>query len=134
MVIADFTTNTGIGSEAGPLYGSSPVWSPNSKHIAFTQNVFIPGSQVDTFGAIFVMNDDGTNSHQITTHPVADEYFYPAQWARDGSHLLLNRVQYFINGVNSHSEQSVNMLDLDTQSITTVADAGTTDQDAWYQP
>ena len=133
MVIANFVTNSGIGSEAGPLYGAGPTWSPDSKHIAFTQNVFIPGSGVDQFGAIFVMDNDGTHARQITTHPVADEYFYPVQWSKDGSHILLNRVQYFINGVHSYSEQSVNMLDLCNQAITTVTPAGGADYDAWEQ-
>lgn len=133
MVIADFVTNTGIGSEAGPLYGAGPTWSPDSKHIAFTQNVFIPGSGVDQFGAVFVMDNDSTHVRQITTHLVADEYFYPVQWSNDGSHILLNRVQYFVNGTHSYSEQSVNMLDLCNQAITTVTAAGTADRDAWEQ-
>jgi hypothetical protein len=59
---------------------------------------------------------------------VADEYFYPAQWAPDGKHLLLNRVQYFINGVNSYSEQSANIPDPCAQEITTVTPAGTADR------
>jgi Tol biopolymer transport system component len=133
MVIADFVTNTGIGSEAGPLYGAGPTWSPDSKHIAYAQNVYIPGSGVEQFGAIFVMDNDGTHPRQITTHLVADEYFWPVQWSNDGSHILLNRVQYFVNGVHSYAEQSVNMLELCNQKITTVTASGLADRDAWEQ-
>lgn len=81
-----------------------------------------------TCEAVATVSDDGSLDR------LRGRVFFPVQWVHNGSHLLLNRVQYFINGVNSYSEQSVNILDLRTHAITTVTDAGAADQDAWYEP
>lgn len=134
MEVVDFTTGKSQGSEFGTLYGSSPAWSHDSRYIAFANNVTVPGSSYGTFGAVFVMTANGSAIRQITTHPVAFEYYYPVAWSNDESHILLNRIRYVIQGPQEGEYLSVHLLDIGTQAISTVTDNGTADEGAWVQP
>ena len=131
MAIVHFGTGKMVGSEFGNLYGSSPHWSHDGKMIAFAQTVAVPGSSYGTFGAVFVMAPDGTHVHAITTHPVAFDYYTPVQWSNDDTHMLLNRTRYVIQGPQAGQYFSVQMLDIYTQAITTVAQNGTAGDGAW---
>ncbi|HUA79882.1 MAG TPA: hypothetical protein VL997_05880 [Dyella sp.] len=133
MEIVNFTNGKTQGSEYGSLYGVSPAWSHDSRYIAFANNVDVPGSSYGTFGAVFVMTAGGSTLRQITTHPVAFEYNYPVAWSEDETHILLNRIRYIIQGPQEGEYQSVNLLDIGTQAISTVTDNGTADEGAWQQ-
>ncbi|WP_233841593.1 hypothetical protein [Dyella sp. 2HG41-7] len=133
MEVVDFTTGKTKGSEFGSFYGSSPVWSRDSRYVAFSNNVNVPGSSYGTFGAVFVMPADGSAVRQITTHPVAFEYYYPVAWSDDESHILLDRTRYIIQGPQEGEYMSVHLLDIATQGISTVTANGTADEGAWMQ-
>ena len=133
MEVVDFTTGKSLGSEFGDFYGASPSWSRDGKYIAFTRNVNVPGSSYGTFGAVFAMSADGSHVRQITTHPVAFDYYYPVQWSEDGSHILLNRTRYITQGAHVGEYFSVHILDVETQAISDVTDNGTADEGAWEQ-
>lgn len=134
MEVVDFTTGKSVGSEFGTLYGTSPTWSRDGRYVAFTQNVSVPGSTCGTFGAVFAMRADGSHVRQLTTHPVAFDYYYPVQWSEDDTQILLNRTRYIIQGANAGQYMSVHVLDLATQAISTVASNGTADEGAWWEP
>ena len=133
MEVVDFTTGKSLGSEFGDLYGTSPSWSRDGRYIAFAQSVNVPGSSYGTFGAVFAMSADGSRVRQITTHPVAFDYYYPVEWSQDDSHILLNRTRYIIQGEHEGTYFSVHVLDVATQAISNVTDNGTADDGAWGQ-
>ncbi|MFC3652893.1 TolB family protein [Dyella humi] len=133
MEVVDFTTGKSLGSEFGDLYGASPSWSRDGRYIAFAQTVNVPGSSYGTFGAVFAMSADGSRVRQITTHPVAFDYYYPVEWSQDDSHILLNRTRYIIQGEHAGAYFSVHVLDVATQAISNVTDNGTADDGAWGQ-
>ena len=55
-----------------------PAWSPDGKQIAFTSNR-------DGNYDIYVMNSDGSNPRNATSHPSRDDH---AAWHPDGRRLL----------------------------------------------
>ena len=67
--------------ESPPVQGRAPVWSPDSKQIAFESDRGSPEGHY----AVFIMGRDGTGLMQVTdyamdaTHPV---------WSRDGRHMV----------------------------------------------
>ncbi|MFK2891863.1 TolB family protein [Dyella flagellata] len=131
MEIVNFTTGQTLGSEFGTLYGSSPSWSHDGREIAFARDVAVPGTNYGTFGAVFVMYPDGSHVRQITTHPVAFDYYYPVQWSADDSHVLVNCTRYVTQGTHPGQYFSVHLLDMATQAITNVAANGTANEGAW---
>lgn len=133
MEIVDFTTGKTRGGEFGNLYGSSPSWSHDSKHFAFTRDVAVPGSPFP-FGAVFVMCSVSGEVRQITNKLDPFDAYYPVDWSQDDSHILLNRTHHIISGPNQGVYMSVNMLDVNTQAISTVADSGTASEGAWKEP
>jgi Tol biopolymer transport system component len=64
--------------------GSHPVWSPDSRQIAFTR-LLIP--EIMANYDIFITNADGSNEHQLTPSS-NDGAERVTDWARDGSSLL----------------------------------------------
>ncbi|GGA38670.1 TolB family protein [Dyella nitratireducens] len=133
MEIVNFITGKTSGGEFGDLYGSSPSWSHDSKHFAFSRNVTVTGSPFP-FGAVFVMCAVSGDVRQITNKPDGFDFYYPVGWSRDDSHMLLNRTNHIVQGPNEGVYYSVNMLDVNTQAISTVADSGTADEGAWNEP
>lgn len=134
MEVVDFSTGKSVGSEYGSLYGTSPAWSRDGRYVAFSQNVNVPGASYGTFGAVFAMRADGSHIRQITTHPVAFEYYYPVEWSVDDSQILLDRTRYIIQGPQAGEYFSVHVLDLANQHISQVTANGTAEQGAWAQP
>lgn len=132
MEIVNFTTGKTSGGEFGNLHGSSPAWSHDSRHFAFSREVAVPGSPF-TFGAVFIMCSVSGKVRQVTNKPDPFDSYYPVQWSRDDSHILLNRTHHIVSGPDRGVYISVNMLDLDTQAISTVADGGTADAGAWKE-
>ncbi|WP_333676265.1 hypothetical protein [Dyella sp.] len=133
MEIVNFTTGRTTGGEFSELYGSSPSWSHDSKHFAFTRNVAVTGSPFP-FGAVFVMCSVSGKVRQLTNKPDGFDFYYPAGWSRDDSHILLNRTHYITTGPDAGEYFSVNMLDVNTQAISVVANGGTVDEGAWEEP
>jgi CxxC motif-containing protein (DUF1111 family) len=62
-----------------PVVGALPSFSPDGKQIVFGRNV---GGQLN----IWIMNNDGTNLHQVTT---SNTDFSPA-WSPDGTKIAFN--------------------------------------------
>lgn len=133
MEIVDFSTGKTVGSEANGPYGDSPRWSNDSRQIAFTQEIFLPGSTSEIFGAVFVMRADGTHVRQLTNKPVANDYYYAVGWSDNDSHILLDRTRQVIQGLHASQIYSVHVLDVGTQAITEVTDNGIASQGAWKQ-
>lgn len=134
MEVVDFATGKTRGSEYGNFYGSSPSWSHDGKYVAFERDVTLPGMSYSTAGAVFAMTADGSRVVQVTRKPVSYNYYYPVQWSKDDLHLLLNRTNYVIQGPHEGTYFSVDVLNLDTQAISTVAANGTAEEGAWAQP
>lgn len=133
MEIVNFTTGKTTGGEFGNLYGSSPSWSHDSRHFAFDRTVAATGSPFP-FGAVFVMCAVTGEVRQVTDKPDGFDAYYPVDWSRDDSRILLNRTLHLVNGPNRGVYTSVSMLDLNTQAISTVAADGTADKGAWMEP
>lgn len=64
------------------VYDFDSAFSPDGTMIAFT-------SERDGDREIYVMNDDGTDQHNITSHP--DGQDFEPSWSPDGSHILYRR-------------------------------------------
>ena len=76
----------------GATCNGSPAWSPDGHQIAFRRQ---SGPVVDDFlyeAGIYVMNDDGSNLHQITQkiHPALGEDSDP-QWSPNGQSIVFQR-------------------------------------------
>jgi Tol biopolymer transport system component len=71
---------------------ASPAWSPDGKRIAF--QMVVAGEQFRTLGRgatpyeIFVMNSDGSHSHEVTLDP--DRACYSPSWSSDGKRLAFS--------------------------------------------
>lgn len=65
----------------------APVWSPDGKKIAYVSSRSLDGSDNgSSMLNIWVMNNDGSNAHPLTTLTAASSY-QPA-WSSDGSTIL----------------------------------------------
>ena len=133
MAIVNFKTGKITGGEFGNLLGGSPSWSHDNRHFAFSRTIAVQGSPFP-FVAVFVMCAVSGEVRQLTNHPDGFDAYYPVEWSRDDSHILLNRTLRIVDGSNKGVYNSVNLLDVDTQAISTVADEGTADEGAWMEP
>lgn len=61
----------------------NPTWSPDGSKIAFDSDRDIPGSGVSQ---LFIMNQDGTNLHRITTTQTGYNDYSPV-WSPDGTRI-----------------------------------------------
>jgi len=108
--------------------GSSPVYSKDGTHIAFTR--YLPAGGVKQFGAIFIMRADGSNPHRVIDKVVGDDAYRAATWSNDGSHILLNRTRYYVQDGQGYDHLSMHMLDVKAHAVTKVADGTAV---AWLQ-
>jgi Tol biopolymer transport system component len=100
--------------------GTQAAWSKDGKHIAFTRNLSVPGT-TRMFGALFVMDADGTHQRLLTPHLVANQFFSPVDWSDDGTHIVIN---------DAYNVYTVQIIDVNTRAITSVAE-GVADYDSW---
>lgn len=64
----------------GLPYAAQPVWSPDGHQIAFVASGIGPEHHPD----IFIINADGSNLLNLTSHPAED---YQPAWSPDGRHI-----------------------------------------------
>ncbi|WP_462410657.1 hypothetical protein [Neobacillus sp. Marseille-QA0830] len=98
-------------------YMRSPDWSPNGKQIAFS------GYQTMNAG-IWVMEEDGSNVHQLAAPESPDEFYDHPSWSPDGKKLAFAKKRYTLNdshGVNQTGEE-VWTIEMDTGKLTKVAE------------
>ena len=67
-----------INLTRNPAHDSSPAWSPDGRHIAFT-------SYRDGNSEIYVVNAEGGEPINLTEHAAGDAN---PDWAPDGHHLV----------------------------------------------
>jgi Tol biopolymer transport system component len=126
MRVVDFAT----GNER-VVTGTNPRFSRDGSKIAFTR--FIQVTATKDFGAIYVMQTDGSHQHRITDNVVADNTFSPVDWSSDGNHILLDRTRLYVKDGHYYRHLSLHMVNARTHKVWFVAD-GSADKGAWWQP
>jgi Tol biopolymer transport system component len=105
-------------------YGSNPVWSPDSKRLAY-----------DLFGDLYVMDAATRPSERrlrrLTNNPT-DINYEPIAWSRDGTCLLANRLHYVGSGENAYTEADPVIFNLATGERTRLP-PGAAVEHGWFQ-
>lgn len=114
------------GAESGlGIDGRSPVWSPDSKRLAFT----------GPFGVLYVMDAATRPSERrlrrLTSNP-QDITFVPVAWSRDGTCLLANRLHYVGTGEDAYTVADPVIFDLATGERTRLPH-GAAVEHGWFQ-
>lgn len=113
------------GAESGLVsYGSHPVWSPDSKRLAY-----------DLFGDLYVMDAATRPSERrlrrLTSSPT-DINYVPIAWSRDGTCLLANREHYVGTGENAYTVSDPVIFNLVTGERTRLPQ-GAAVEHGWFQ-
>jgi len=87
-----FTNLTNTPSDSEYL----PAWSPDGSRIAFSSSRYNEDSSISA-SDLFIMNADGSNRVQLTTHPEGD---FDAAWSPDGTMLAFTSERDSANDSN----------------------------------
>jgi len=125
--IVEFAT----GNRHSVSSGHAPVWSPDARHVAFSRVVFSQDGQ--TIDDAFVVNDDGTGEHALTSTTTPDVHYAPADWSPDSRSVLVNRTKFVASGGGFVPSIRMYIVDARTLARTPLAN-GFSGPGGWYKP
>lgn len=134
MLYVDFETGQVTG---GFRPGYSPVWSPDSRRIAYAHLVFDSGFPGTDVGHVIV--SDVTvpeDNRDLNVSMTPGLHYVPNAWSPDGTRILATRTVYQQESPMSGTylpRRTLRLLDADTPYIDTLVN-GSAAMDAWFTP
>lgn len=116
-------TNLSALSGLSGLIDGNPAWSPDGTRLAFTRR-----RQTDTTAAIWVMNADGSNQHQVSQNPSND--LMPA-WSPDASHIVFVRT---LGNSNSTTNNEIYVMNADGSNAFNISNNAAVDIEPKWSP
>lgn len=110
--------------------GTSPVFSADSKKIAFQKKVI-----ADRFYPLVVIDADGSNARQITPPQADGRYsaYTPIEWSADGSEVLVNSAVDYGDDFFSYPTGIVRVDDGSFRSLTSARVHSLTHPNPWFE-
>lgn len=127
MVMVDFATKADllVGT------GYAPRWSKDGRRIAYTGEVYELTNPVRYYEPLYVMDADGGNARRVTGTRVNNEAYTPADWSKDGVHILVNR-RIYLDPSLIVPQYGLRIVNVDTGTQTQLP-AGYAQSGAWFE-
>jgi len=131
-----------VDLETGELRGGfppgySPVWSPDSRRIAYAHLVLPAGFPTDDVGHVLVSDVNiPEDRRDLNVAMTPGLHYVPNGWSPDGTRILATRTIYAPAAPGSGlylPHHTLRLLDADTPYIDTLV-SGLAEMDAWFSP
>lgn len=131
-----------VDLETGELRGGfrpgySPVWSPDSRRIAYAHLVLPAGFPTDDVGHVLVSDVNiPEDRRDLNVAMTPGLHYVPNGWSPDGKRILATRTIYAPAAPGSGlylPHHTLRLLDADTPYIDTLV-TGRAEMDAWFSP
>lgn len=101
---------------AGRSFGQ-PAWSPDGASIVYVDGQSVPSTVQSRYGALVIMNADGSERRRLTEGPDTDP-----DWSPAGRAIVFRRGEDISSGTEANDDLYV--LDLETRQLRRLTDTG----------